>query len=86
LKIDGSVFKLYPAPDGMQHDEGRGIVFRFARKIDRTIPNDATLHASVYERFKLVSVLQYDETLPYRPEGLRHHEKLKQYYDRTAQA
>jgi hypothetical protein len=64
----------------MQHDECRGLVFRFAKKIDRKIPTDATLHESVYERFELGPVLQYDLMLPYRPEGLRHHEKLKEYY------
>ena len=84
LKIDRSVLQLNPAPDGMQHDECRGFVFRFARKIDRTIPTDATLHASVYERFALPAVLQYDEMQPYRPEGLRQHDKLKQYYETEA--
>ncbi len=80
LKIDRSVLQMYPAPDSMQHDECRGLVFRYARKIDRKIPTDATLHTSVYKRFELPSVLQYDEIRPYRPEGLRLHEKLKQFY------
>ena len=80
LKIDQSVLRLYPAADGMQHDECRGIVFRFANKIDRKIDTDATLHSSVYERFKLQAVLQCDVMKPYRPEGLRHHQKLTQYY------
>jgi len=57
LKIDSSVLQLYPAADAMQHDECRGLVFRYAKKIDRKISNDATLHASVYDRFKLPSVL-----------------------------
>jgi T6SS, Phospholipase effector Tle1-like, catalytic domain len=80
LKLDGSVLQLYPAADGMQHDECRGLVFRYAQKIDRKIPTDAPLHSSVYERFKLLGVVHYDEMRPYRPEGLRHHEGLKQYY------
>jgi uncharacterized membrane protein YphA (DoxX/SURF4 family) len=83
LKIDDSVLQLYPAPEGMQHDECRGLLFRYAKKINRKIPTDATLHASVYERFKLLSVLQYDEMRPYRPEALRQHEKLRQYYSST---
>jgi uncharacterized protein (DUF2235 family) len=80
LIIDQSVLKLYPLADGMQHDECRGWTFRFARKINRGIPVDATLHGSVYERFKLPGVLQYDETRPYRPENLRQHVKLRDYY------
>ena len=64
---DGS--SEYPAADGMQHDECRGLVFRYANKIDRKIDTDATLHSLVYERFKLPAVLQYDLMLPYRPEG-----------------
>jgi hypothetical protein len=43
------------SPDGMQHDECRGFLFRFARKIDRSIPHDAKLHPSVYDRFKLLA-------------------------------
>jgi uncharacterized protein (DUF2235 family) len=80
LKIDRSVLHMSPSPDGMQHDECRGFLFRFARKIDRSIPHDAKLHPSVYDRFKLPAVLQYDLMLPYRPEGLRHHVSLREYY------
>ncbi len=80
LKIDRSILHLSPSPDGMQHDEWRGFLFRFARKIDRSIPHDAKLHPSVYDRFKLSAVLQYDLMLPYRPEGLRHHVSLREFY------
>ena len=69
LKINQTVLRMYPAADGMQHDECRGLVFRYANKIDRKIDTDATLHSLVYERFKLPAVLQYDLMLPYRPEG-----------------
>jgi hypothetical protein len=80
LKIDTSVLHLFPSADGMQHDECRGLLFRFFRKINREIPADATLHQSVYARFRLPAVLHYDLMLPYRPESLRHHINLKQYY------
>jgi hypothetical protein len=80
LEVDTSVLHLFPSADGMQHDECGGLLFRFFRKIDREIPVDATLHQSVYDRFELSAVLQYDLMLPYRPEGLRHHVNLKQYY------
>jgi hypothetical protein len=39
-----------------------------------------TLHDSVYERFKLPSVLQYELITHYRPEALRTHERLAEYY------
>ena len=80
LKIDHSVLRTYPSADGMQHDEGRGLMFRFANKINRRIDTNAVLHPSVYDRFALPAVLQYDLMLPYRPESLRHHERLTQYY------
>jgi len=40
----------------------------------------APLHPSVYDRFKLPSVVQYDVAAPYRPETLRTHEGLADYY------
>jgi uncharacterized protein (DUF2235 family) len=46
----------------------------------RDVPRDAPLHPSVLERFDQTSVLAYDETVPYRPEALRNHIKLKRYY------
>jgi hypothetical protein len=55
-------------------------MFRFTNKINRKIDANAVLHPSVYDRFALPAVLQYDLMLPYRPESLRHHEKLTQYY------
>jgi hypothetical protein len=80
LLVDQSVLRLYPSPAGMQHDECKGWTFRFASKILRHVPTDATLHDSVCERFKLPDVLQYDQSQPYRPENLREHEKLRHYY------
>lgn len=80
LKVDASVLQLYPSADGMQHDECRSGVFQYAKKKNRPLPVDATLHPSVYERLNLVSVLQYDVVAPYRPQGLRDHNKCKQYY------
>jgi len=42
-------------------------------------PN-APLHDTVYRRFALPSVIHYDTVQPYRPEGLRRHAKLADYY------
>jgi uncharacterized protein (DUF2235 family) len=88
IKVDGSVLQLYPSADGMQHDERKvgfpiltrwlGLTWQGAQR-DIKDPN-ALLHDSVYERFALPGVLQYDRVLPYRPEGLRLHTRLTDYY------
>jgi uncharacterized protein (DUF2235 family) len=77
LKVDHSVLQLYPAAAGMQHDEARRGLFQFASTITRTIPRDAILHDSVYERGKLAAVLNYDVTEPYRPPALAAHEEFQ---------
>ena len=46
----------------------------------RKIPNDARVHESVRERFKLDSVVQCAGHGPYRPEAMRHHDEFKTYY------
>jgi uncharacterized protein (DUF2235 family) len=48
----------------------------------RTVPHDAPLHPSVVERFTVGPVLHFDETIDYRPEPLRNHDAVKQYYGR----
>jgi uncharacterized protein (DUF2235 family) len=80
LKYDDRVLKAYPDPTGMQHDETRGLAFKWRPKIDRTIPADAPLHESVLERFKAQEVQLYDLFGPYRPEGLRKHSKTGEFY------
>jgi uncharacterized protein (DUF2235 family) len=81
LVIDDAVLQLYPSPAGMQHDETRTSIFRYARRIIRSVPPDAPLHPSVFERFDLPAVLHYDVMAPYRPEGLRNHDGCRQYYE-----
>jgi len=80
LKYDPSVLRLHPDPSGPQHDEAKGGIFRFAGTTPRRIGPDFTLHPSVIERFKQTEVLNYDTMAPYRPENLREHDQLKQYY------
>jgi uncharacterized protein (DUF2235 family) len=80
LKVDGSVMKLYPDPNGMQHDEMRSLAFRYAGRVARTIPPNAPLHPSVMKRFEADAVQQYDVSAPYRPENLRGHNDTKAYY------
>jgi uncharacterized protein (DUF2235 family) len=88
IRIDSSVLRLYPSGEGMQHDERKvGFPLLTAwlrltwheRRRDVRDPN-APLHDSVYERFALPGVLQYDVVKPYRPEGLRQHAHLADYY------
>ena len=81
LKYDPSVLRLYPDPTGPQHDEAKGSIFRFAGTHARHIGADYPLHPSVIERFKCDSVLNYDTVGAYRPENLRGHDAVKQYYD-----
>jgi hypothetical protein len=68
----------------MQHDERKSSVFRFAGKRIRAPLSQAPLHPSVLQRFAAAQVLQYDQMAPYRPEGLRHHDEVKRYYDGSA--
>ena len=88
IKIDKSELQLYPAADGMQHNErkaGFPVLTSWLRltwqgkQRDIRDPN-APLHDSVYARFALPGVIHYDAVQPYRPEGLRHHARLENYY------
>jgi uncharacterized protein (DUF2235 family) len=80
LKYDPAVLRPYPDASGMQHDESRGILFKWFGTIDREIPADAPLHETVLQRFALEEVQLYDLFGPYRPEGLRKHKDVAQYY------
>ncbi len=81
LLFDETVLQVNGRVDGMQHDETRSSVFRFAKKTLRDPVQDATLHESVPRRFVLPDgVQQYDVTAPYRPEALRNHEDVSKYY------
>ena len=80
LIVDQSVLKLYPSPAGMQHDETKVGIFSHAKKIDRKVVPDATIHPSVILRFALPQVLHLDEMKPYRPMALAAHVKVTGYY------
>ena len=88
IEIDKSELQLYPGADGMQHNErkaGFPVLTSWLRltwqgkQRDIRDPN-APLHDSVYARFALPGVIHYDAVQPYRPEGLRHHARLENYY------
>ena len=80
LKYDPAVLKLYPDALGMQHDETRGIPFKWFAKIDREIQDKAPLHDTVIERLRAQEVQIYNVFGRYRPEGLRKHEKTGEFY------
>jgi hypothetical protein len=89
ILVDRSVLRLYPAADGMQHDECKvGIkwITRLTKKTwkrgTRELPDpDAKLHPSVLERFNLPEVLQYDVLAPYRPVTLTKHQDFRDHSD-----
>ena len=88
IEIDKSVLQPYPSADGMQHDQRKAGFPVLTKWTQITWPggprkiqdSQAPLHDSVYERFKLPAVVQYDVARPYRPEAIRGHEHLAEYY------
>ena len=80
LRFDPSVVRLHPDPLGMQHDETRGLVFRFARRERRKLRDDAPLHPSVLQRLAAPAVHQFDVDAPYRPENLREHRQAAAFF------
>src|SRR5207248_562921 len=80
LKFDQDLLRLYPDPSGPQHDETKSSVFRFASKKLRSMQDDFSLDESVVKRFETGPVLHYDVFQVYRPENLRDHTDVKQFY------
>ena len=46
----------------------------------RRIPDDASLHPSVLQRFRHVAVMVHGDMVPYRPRALRRHHDVRGYY------
>ena len=81
LIYDKRWLNLFPDPAGPQHDESRAGIFRYtSRPFTRSIEAQAVVHPSVLERLDLPGVLQYDTVKPYRPEGLRNHDLVRDRY------
>jgi uncharacterized protein (DUF2235 family) len=94
IKYDKSVLRLYPDSGGMQHDEVKsgfgaipqlfGITWTYGArelpKMDNKELSDATMHRSVYERFDMDEVPQYDVMQQYRPGTLAIHVDFKEAY------
>ena len=93
IRWDRSVLNLHPDSAGMQHDEvkaGLGLITTLTglswpeghRSLPtKPDPSDAVMHRSVYERFDLPAVLNYDLKEKYRPLTLRRHIDFKDAYD-----
>ena len=79
IKIAGCSLWVFPDPSGGQHNERKSGIVPWTEG-RRDIETDAPLHSSVIERFKLNGVLIFDRVQPYRPESLRNHRDVKQFY------
>ncbi|MBW6528548.1 DUF2235 domain-containing protein [Sphingomonas sp. RHCKR7] len=96
LLVDESRLRLFPAADGLQHDEVAGMsdtVRRntpaWLRRLTSSItwkvalrdpPRDATVHESVVDRFGATSVPHQGGEGPYRPVALRDHDMFRHLY------
>jgi hypothetical protein len=88
LSFDVRVLKLFPYPDGMQHDEvksGFGLITRYFGwswpRGNRRLPAaNAIIHRTVYERFDLDAVQIYDERSRYWPTTLSTHNDFVAFY------
>jgi uncharacterized protein (DUF2235 family) len=93
LKFDRIVLKVWPYPEGPQHDEvvaGFGSIPRWTgvtwTEKHRDLPGDgAIMHASVYRRFDGRDVRLTEAFGAYRPVTLRTHEDFKRFYEGGAQ-
>jgi uncharacterized protein (DUF2235 family) len=82
--IDDRVLALYPAADGMMHDECMVGINGTRLKWypgNRDVPHDAILHSTVYERLQMKSVRNFSSYGKYRPFPLRNHDEAKQYFE-----
>ncbi|WP_425908162.1 phospholipase effector Tle1 domain-containing protein [Nitrobacter sp. TKz-YC02] len=82
--VDRSQLNLYPACDGMMHDEcmvGIGGTRLHWDKAPRVVPDTATLHQSVYDRLALPRVRNFTSFGPYRPIALQNHKDAKAFFE-----
>jgi uncharacterized protein (DUF2235 family) len=94
IKYDRNVLRLHADSTGIRHDEvksGFGTISNFfgitwtygARKLPKmknSELSDATMHRSVYERFDMDEVPDYDAAREYRPVTLANHLDFKDAY------
>jgi uncharacterized protein (DUF2235 family) len=87
IKVDDRFLKLNPDPLGPQHDEREpgwfGGRFKWSEGL-RDVQIKAVLHSSVLDRFSAKNGVQHHyERVDYRPENLKTHFKVNQYYGAT---
>lgn len=84
IKFDERYMRLNPDPLGPQHDEREPGWLGGCLKWDeglREVQPEAIIHSTVFDRFASNGGVQhYYVKADYRPENLRGHAKLKQYY------
>ena len=80
LLWNASAVAIRPDAAGVEHDERRRGMFRFAQQNQRLLTNNARLHPTVFARLELDRVTKCDTTGPYRPKGLRNHVMCIHYY------
>ncbi|MGJ5196554.1 DUF2235 domain-containing protein [Bradyrhizobium sp. SZCCHNR1085] len=90
LKFDHSVLRVWPHPEGPQHDEvaaGFGSIPRWTgitwTKKGRDLPDaglHGIIHGSVYRRFDAEAVRLFDGFGRYRPTALERHEDFARFW------
>jgi uncharacterized protein (DUF2235 family) len=82
--VNRDILNCFPSAAGMMHDECmvgvEGIRFLRWSQMDREVPQDATLHDTVYERLKMDRVRNFVTYGKYRPASLRNHTRAKLYF------
>ena len=95
IQYDKNVLRLHTDPAGIRHDEVKsgfgtipnflGITWTYGPrklpKMQNSEFSDATMHRSVYERFDMDEVPDYDAMRKYRPITLANHVDFKEAYE-----
>ncbi len=84
IEVDERLLRCFPSPDGMMHDElmvgHTKANIHFWAASERKVDPKGELHSTVVERFRLSSVRNFIGYGPYRPNSLRDHPDVSQYY------
>ena len=83
VAVDRAILNCFPSAAGMMHDECMvgigGTPLRWNPK-DRTVPINAVLHETVFERLRMDKVRNFTGFGPYRPASLQNHDKAKEFF------
>jgi hypothetical protein len=83
--MQATILHVYPAYDGMLHDElmvghGPGHRIHFWVAGNRKVDPSGELDQSVIDRLKLPNVRNFIGYGPYRPKSLAEHPKVREFY------